>query len=663
MHSIDQALGRRRRAAPSTNGGHARKHHKLSDLERLSESVKQRNARLGYEDAPPLSLATVDGEHPRGRELSLAWLVGTVMTGITSVLLMAAALYIAFDGRESFSTASQALLLPRSTELASPAPSGKGDRIRAVAATRSEFEVVEASIRSIEDGRTMLRRQPFDRLDATLATGETALAADIPRFDPAALAASNGEPANPAPATEIYTASVEGEVAMAMAALPALVPASAITDRQAADFVKASLQDAFADDGGERPLAYGAASPQVAALGIAENVTVMAKTRLAEAGGGRSERIVTVRQAAPLKSLLLKNGFTERSYGMVAATLRNLLPSLQLPEGAKLRILMGPSRISATPVPYRLSIYVHDPDTREIRHAATAAMTDRGSYVIGQAPSMIALPEEDTEAIDVAALPSLYRAIWETARKHDLADATTGEIVAMFAYEVDLMQRVQPGDTLQLLATRPESGKPELVYAALGTGGSKRELFRFRTPDGAVDYYSPDGETGKRFLTRRPLQGGGRLASRYGYRTHPIFRTRRLHTGVDLASALGTPVYAGGDGTIRRAQWLSGYGRYVELDHVNGYQTAYAHMSRIADGIKPGVRVKQGQVVGYVGSTGNSTGNHLHYEIRVNGRTVDPLSVKLPRDKELPAQSAEALREAVLQVRELMNRPAGAEAM
>jgi murein DD-endopeptidase MepM/ murein hydrolase activator NlpD len=645
MQSIDEALKRRRHGA-----GHA------------TDPLRRALHRAGYEDSPPLTLNAVDGEHPRGRELSLAWLAGTVMTGITSVLLMGAALYVAFDGRESFSTASQALMFQRSGPAAPSTGTGKGDRIRPVAATRSEFEVVEASIRTVEDGRTMLRSQAFMRLDATLATGETALAADIPAFDPSAIAASDPAPPADAASAEIYTASVEGEVAISMASLPAqLVPAVAITDRQAADLVKASLQDAYFDDPADRTLAYAAAPlslPQ-AALGIAENVTVMSKTRLAGAGGGRSERIVTAKQATPLQALLLKNGFTEQSYAMVAMTLRNVLPSLELPAGAKLRILMGPSRMSATPVPYRLSIYAHDPSTRAIRHAATAAMTDRGTYVIGQAPGMIELPEEDIEAADVDALPSLYRSIWETARKHDLDDATTAEIVAMFAYEVDLTQRVQPGDTLQLLATRPESGKPELVYAALTTGGTSRELFRFRTTDGTVDYYSPDGETGKRFLTRRPLQGGGRLASRYGYRIHPIFKTRRLHSGVDLASPLGTPVYAGGDGIIKRAQWLSGYGRYVELDHVNGYQTAYAHMSRIADGLKPGMRVRQGQIVGYVGSTGNSTGNHLHYEIRVNGRTVDPLSVKLPRDKELPAQSAGDFTQAVSQVRQLMQRRPG----
>lgn len=632
-------------------------------VDRSPSGILRTLYRFGYEDAPPLTLNAAEGEHPKGRELNFAWLTGTVMTGITSVLLMGAALYVAFDGRESFSTASQALMFRRSTEVVTPAVAGKGDRVRPVAETRSDIQLIDASIRAVEDGRTMLRNQSFTRLNATLATTETTLAADIPKFDPAAVAATADRPEDAElVSTEIYTANVEGEVAMSVAPLPStLAPAAVITDGQAASFAKISLQDVYLEDSTERRVAYAArvVPGKTPALGVAENVTVMSKTRLAGEGGGRAERIVTVKQPAPLEALLLKNGFTGSSYAMVAATLRNVMPSLELPKGAKLRILMGPSRTSALPVPYRLSIYIHDPQTQEIRHAATAALTDRGNYVIGLAPSMIEFPEEDTEAVEVDALPSLYRAIWETARKHELDDTMTAQIVAMFAYEVDLTQRVQLGDTLKLLAAKPDSGVSELVYVSLTTGGTSREFFRFRTPDGSVDYFSPDGETGKRFLTRRPLQGGGRLASRYGYRVHPIFKTRRLHAGVDLASSYGTPVYAGGDGVIKRAQWVSGYGRYVELDHVNGYQTAYAHMSRIADGIKPGTRVRQGQIVGYVGSTGNSTGNHLHYEIRINGRTVDPLSVKLPRDKELPAESEASFLQAAAQVRQLMERKPG----
>jgi murein DD-endopeptidase MepM/ murein hydrolase activator NlpD len=131
-----------------------------------------------------------------------------------------------------------------------------------------------------------------------------------------------------------------------------------------------------------------------------------------------------------------------------------------------------------------------------------------------------------------------------------------------------------------------------------------------------------------------------------------------MHTGVDLAAKSGTPIYASGDGVIEKAQWVSGYGRYVEMKHVNGFETGYGHMNKIADGIKPGVRVRQGQVIGYVGSTGNSTGNHLHFEIKVNGRFVDPLSVKLPRDTTLPSQDIGSFKQTIAQINDLMKREA-----
>lgn len=618
-----------------------------------------------------MTVQALDGAHPRGRELSIAWLTGAVMTGLTSVLLMGAALYVSFKGQDNFSTPSEALQFSRSGAVATASVNDKGNRLRPIARTRSDLEVIEASIQVVEDGRTVIRSQQFTRVDATLAMSATPLAEDIPEFDPIELAASidTSTAANAKPA-QIYAASVEGEVAIETTAIPAtFVPARAIDDRSASEFVKVALQEVFVEDSSELALAYSdrraslvALDRSGAGLGVAENVTVVPKSLSTPDGKGRTERILTIQQPSQLADVLLKNGFNQMTAGMVLKTLANILPATMLPADAKLRILMGPSRGSPIPVPYRLSIYLHGQDG-QIRHAATAALTDRGGYVIGLAPSEMEFPEEDTEATDVTALPSLYRSIWETARKHDLDDETTTQVAAMFAYEVDLTQKVSPGDGIRLLTTRPEAGFSELLYVALTTGSTTRELFRFQNPDGSIDYYSPDGETGKRFLTRRPLQGGGRLSSRYGNRVHPIFKTKRLHAGVDLAAPLGTPVYAGGDGVVRRAQWVSGYGRFVELDHVNGYQTAYAHMSRIADGLKPGDRVKQGQVVGYVGSTGNSTGNHLHYEIRINGRTADPLSVKLPRDKELPAQAEGAFARATSQIRELMSRDAAEDAL
>lgn len=644
----------------------------------LNPAQRNRNAALlkasGFEDGPALTVQSTDGEIPHGRELSFAWLTGTVMTGLTSVLLMGAALYVSFEGQDTFSTAYEALQLITQPDEAPADSQIKGDRIRPVAKTRSELEIVEASIRETVDGRALIKKQPFVRVRATLATAATALSGDIPDYDPVAMidasqpiASDADDTANP----DIYGAEVEGEVQIRTVALPvSYVPAAAISDKSASAFVRQTVENLFAEGGdGDVALAYASPDTGIRDLGVvtdgglsgvAENVTILPKTKLAdEAGLGRSERVVTVRESGSLKESLLKNGFDEQTFGMVSATLKNVLASANVPNGARLRILMGPARNAQTLIPHRLSIYFPDTKTGEIKHAATAALTDRGNYVLGLEPTKIEFPEEDTEEINVNNLPSVYRSIWETARKHDIDDTITSRIVAMFAYDIDLTKRISAGDSIEILETEKDaSGHQDLLYVGLKLGTTTRELFRFRTEDGTVDFYDPDGETGKRFLTRRPLQGGGRLASRFGSRVHPIFKSRRMHTGVDLASKSGTPIYASGDGVIEKAQWVSGYGKYIEIKHVNGFETGYGHQSRFADGMKPGVRVRQGQIIGYVGSTGNSTGPHLHFEIKVNGRFVDPLSVKLPRDKSLSAQYGGAFAQTVSQIRDLMDRDA-----
>lgn len=627
--------------------------------------------RAGFEDSPALTLASTDGAIPQGRELSFAWLTGTVMTGLTSVLLMGAALYVSFEGQDTFSTAYEALQIvtkdaPTATNLIS-----KTDRVRPVTRTRSEFEIVEASIRETVNGRDLIKKQPFVRIRATLATAATSLSEDIPAYDPQALIDSSQPIMAPDDAnTSIYGAEVEGEVSIRTLALPpTLVPPRAVTDQGAETYVRQTLENFFGEGSGDSALlAYAPEPSGVQELGVAgggvtgvvENVTVIPKTTTAEAAGlGRTERIVTVKETSRLEDQLLKNGFTQKMIEAISATLTNVYPSTTLAAGTRLRILFGASRTSDVLIPYRLSIYVHDAARNADKHAATVALTDRGAYVLGLAPSEIQFPEEDVEEVNVSNLPSVYRAIWETARKHDVDDDITRRIVAMYAYDVDLTRKISAGDSIEILETEADTGgKHDLLYVALKLGSTTRQLYRYRTNDGTVDFFDPDGETGKRFLTRRPLQGGGRLASRFGYRVHPIFKKRILHSGVDLAAPRGTPIYAAGDGVVERAQWESGYGRYILIKHVNGYETGYGHQSGFADGIKPGVKVRQGQLIGYVGSTGNSTGNHLHFEIKVNGRFVDPLSVKLPRDHTLPAQETAAFKQTIAQINDLMRRDA-----
>ncbi|MEO5805768.1 M23 family metallopeptidase [Devosia sp.] len=646
----------------------------------MNATQRNRHAALlkatGYEDSPALTVQSTDGEIPHGRELSFAWLSGTVMTGLTSVLLMGAALYVSFQGQNNFSTAYEALRLAAPpTELQTPTdPNAKTDRVRPVTKTRSELEVIDASIRETVDGRDMIRNQPFMRIRATLATAATALSDDVPPYDPTAYVSTP----TPAPAdapevnTDIYGAEVEGQVAVRLVAMPmSFVPPRAINDQTAALFVRQTVEANYSDvDTSGGALAYAGPTPAVRELGagdasavlggVAENVTIMPKTTSAdELGLGRTERILTIKEKTALDEVLKKNGFTDAMVMAINATLHNVFPVVQLPPGARLRILFGPSRTSASLIPYRMSIYVHEDKTGADVHRATVALTDKGQYVLGLAPAEIAFPDEDTEEVNVANLPSIYRSLWETGRKHDLADDTIKRIIGMFAYDLDLTKKISAGDDIEILETAPdEAGKQELLYVGLTLGSTQRQLYRFASADGSIGYFDPEGQTGKRFLNRRPLQGGGTLRSRFGYRIHPIFHTRKLHTGVDLAAPTGTKIFAAADGTIEFAGWQNGYGNKIEIQHVNGYETAYGHMSRLADGIKVGTPVRQGQIIGYVGTTGYSTGPHLHFEVKINGNLVDPLSVKLPRETTLSAQDESGFKQVVAQISDLMKRDA-----
>lgn len=184
-------------------------------------------------------------------------------------------------------------------------------------------------------------------------------------------------------------------------------------------------------------------------------------------------------------------------------------------------------------------------------------------------------------------------------------------------------------------------------------------MYRFQGDDGLVDYFDEQGRSLKKFLVRKPI-ANGILRSGFGSRRHPILGYTKMHTGTDWSERIGTPIFAAGNGTVIKAEWDSGYGRRVEIQHTNGYVTAYSHQSRFANGIAPGARVRQGQVIGYVGNTGLSTGPHLHYEVIVNGHFVDPMKVRLPRGRELEGRQLVDFKRQREQVEGLLERTARA---
>ncbi len=214
------------------------------------------------------------------------------------------------------------------------------------------------------------------------------------------------------------------------------------------------------------------------------------------------------------------------------------------------------------------------------------------------------------------------------------------ELIRAFSFDVDFQREIHPNDEFEILYDRlltPDGAlaKPgEVIYGALILKGKRYPLYRHRMADGTLDYFNHKGESVRKALMRTPIDGA-RLSSRFGRRRHPILGYTKVHRGVDFAAPRGTPIMAAGRGVIVAAGRNGAYGLYVRIRHNATYSTAYAHMRAIARRVRRGRRVRQGQTIGYVGSTGRSTGPHLHYEVLRNNRRTNPLGLKLPTGKKL----------------------------
>ncbi len=214
------------------------------------------------------------------------------------------------------------------------------------------------------------------------------------------------------------------------------------------------------------------------------------------------------------------------------------------------------------------------------------------------------------------------------------------ELIRIYSWDVDFQRDIRRGDSFEVLyeEVRDQDGKllhaGTIHFAALTLTGNRKPLYRFVTADGQEDYFDDKGRGAKKALMRTPIDGA-RLSSGFGKRRHPILGYTRMHKGVDFAAPTGTPIYAAGDGVVTFTGRKGGYGNFLKIRHNGRYTTAYAHLNAFRRGVRVGKRVKQGQVVGYVGTTGRSTGPHLHYEIMVDGRQVNPMRVRMPSGKQL----------------------------
>ncbi len=229
------------------------------------------------------------------------------------------------------------------------------------------------------------------------------------------------------------------------------------------------------------------------------------------------------------------------------------------------------------------------------------------------------------------------------------------DLIRVFSFVVDFQREIQPGDAFEVLyeALYEEDGRlaktGDVIYASLTLSGDRQEYYDFTPKDAVNDFFDLTGQSVRKTLMRTPLDGA-RLTSGYGMRRHPVLGYSKMHQGTDFAAPRGTPIYAAGDGVIEAAGRHGAYGRYVRIKHNSTYTTAYAHMKSIRKGMRRGKRVRQGQVIGYVGSSGRSTGPHLHYEVMVRGKQVNPLKIKLPSGQKLRGKALERFQARVVEI-------------
>lgn len=307
---------------------------------------------------------------------------------------------------------------------------------------------------------------------------------------------------------------------------------------------------------------------------------------------------------------------------------------------------------------HAITVFFHkDPAIADPQFSGLQIQKDKISTV------MVNLSQDGSYQVDEQEKP-IYRSIkaaggaidsslYVSAKNSGVPDAVILDLIKMYSWNVDFQRDIQSGDSFEVMyeafATDGGdvvSGRNTIVYAKLTLGGRDMPFYLYNSPSGDSDYFDAKGQSAKKSLMKTPIDGA-RLSSGFGMRRHPILGYGKMHKGIDFAAPRGTPIYAAGDGTIDRIGTVNGYGKYIRIRHRKDLQTAYAHMNGFRAGLSNGSRVKQGQIIGYVGTTGRSTGPHLHYEILVNGKQVNPGSLRLPTGKMLDGKDLNRFKDMV----------------
>lgn len=662
-----------------------------------SDRYKSRVLDLGQE--PALSITGVDHAPRDTLQISLRWLAGIIITALAGTTLMGGALLAAVEGTTRFasdpSLADLRELVARST--GTPA-SRKGDRLPPRVEVAQTRKLVQIATATLQGNREIIRTKPFARVTSPLTLQKSAISHSIPAFNPTRIFAEAGQPIRFIPAPEN-----DGDAEMVVTARPLIeaIGAFAEEDQFSEQQVGALvLRTLIAGANTTTPLAAGAtAAENLLSAGpllslrsasnrtegqdertriVEQNITAVEKrqgnaTNAAGTAAGATasdEIIYTVKRGDSLASILVDYGATlQESRQIIEQIAKNFRVS-DLKEGFRLHMVTAPADVTSQRKSIaRLAI------VQERRVMAAAALTDLGQYAAislsidaleDQAVAAKEEEEEDVETEIVTSTPTLFESIYQTALNNQVPRQLIDELIKVYAYDVDFQRRARPGDSLDVFYAADEEtggtpGLDEILYTALTINGETRRYFKFRPSDESViDFYDERGRSSKKFLLRT-LVNGAALRSGYGFRRHPILGYSRLHTGVDWAARYGSPVASAGAGTVLKAEWTAGYGRRVEVQHSNGYVTSYSHLSAFARNVQKGSRVTQGQIIGFLGSSGLSTGPHLHYEVIVNGSFVDPLRIRVPRGRVLEGRTLAEFDRERDKVEQMMRKAQGSQ--
>jgi murein DD-endopeptidase MepM/ murein hydrolase activator NlpD len=635
-------------------------------------------ADLGHE--PPIQWNNSSGETSDRARMPWRWVAGVTLSGFCGLALIGSALYLDLDRQSYFAARPEFVTAAQPEEAGERVNAGKGDRLVRpvdIVAARQDYQVT-APIK-VGD-KEILKGRPYTLLSTTLTTTPTQFAPAVPAFDP--LKTGADRPGKADAPLDVAPPQDDNEVAftsrdIAPADLAAVSGELSLSQAvaQVAEFVRGEQagEQRFAlapqlmlmrtsragvDPLGALSFAPSGDSPMFPSMTVrmvAENVTSIPRT--VEAGAdSAAERLLRPKHGQPFEDVLRDNGANPSIATAILAAFGVRRGESPVADGQKVILQYADAedpdlgrRIA------RVDIYNDD----QLR--SSVAVKDDGNYVaISRGPSETARRAAPASEGGL----SLYQSLYQTALKQGLPKPVIEDFVHAFVNDVDFQRAAQPGDTMTAFVADADEYEPRstLLYATMTVRDQTFRYYRFRTPDdNSVDFYDESGRSTRKFLIRKPI-ADGELTSGFGMRYHPILHFSRMHTGVDWGAPIGTPILAAGNGVVIKAGWDSGYGRRVEIQHANGYVTTYNHMSGFGRGISEGVRVTQGQVVGFLGQTGLATGPHLHYEVIINGNFVDPMAIKLARTREFDGHMLALFRRERERIDGLMSQAPGASA-